>query len=38
MKVLQDGRDPPGVEAVGEADETCPVAQNVSQVHEHLGR
>ncbi len=38
MNVLQDGRDPPGVEAVGETDETCPVAQHVSQVHEHLGR
>ena len=38
MNVLQDDRDPPGVEAVGEADETCSVAQHVPQVHEHLGR
>ena len=38
VNILQDARDPLGVEPVRQADETCSVAQHVSQVHEHLAR
>ena len=38
MNVLQNDRDSPGVELVCEAYETGPVAQNVSRVHDHLGK